>query len=245
MKSRSGFVPLAIIITVLIAAVGSSIVVAWRTTYFDSILPPTVREFLGRGEDILSPEGPAGTSSPSSEAPSENSETIAEDPTEGWKTYTNTDYGFSFKYPADWVVYPGVVGGLLDHLGNYIVDLASSPKDSDTELVYPVSPVCLRVIYVVGGYRDSSGEFKAYDNAEHYVRNGVLGSYDTGPYEGALTYKIFGGRTWVEVDHAPNYGVMLYTEGTQKGIYAVYLPKDLGENWETVELVVSTLALDL
>lgn len=26
------------------------------------------------------------------------------DPTEGWKTYTNTEYGFEFKYPGDWAV---------------------------------------------------------------------------------------------------------------------------------------------
>lgn len=26
------------------------------------------------------------------------------DPTANWKTYTNTKYGFSFKYPKDWVI---------------------------------------------------------------------------------------------------------------------------------------------
>jgi hypothetical protein len=32
-----------------------------------------------------------------------NTNTVV-DPTAGWKTYTNTTYGYSFKYPADWVL---------------------------------------------------------------------------------------------------------------------------------------------
>jgi hypothetical protein len=240
MKLRQGFVsPVVILVAAaLIILVSGVAVVAWRTDYLDPILPPTVKEFLGRGRAIPSSEG-------STETFSESSEPTTEDLTRGWKTYTNTEFGFSFKYPSDWIVYPGVVGGILDHLGNYIVDLSSSPKDSGAELVYPVSPARLRVIYVAAGYTDSTGTLKAYENAEQYVRSGVLGSYDTGPYEGDLSYEMFGGRNWVEVNYAPDYGLMLYTEGSQKSIYAVYLPKDLVGNYlETVELVASTLALD-
>jgi len=31
------------------------------------------------------------------------SPTASQDPTAGWKTYTNTQYGFEFKYPQSWV----------------------------------------------------------------------------------------------------------------------------------------------
>lgn len=34
------------------------------------------------------------------------------DPTAGWKTYTNTQYGYSFKYPSDWVIVPNGVNDI-------------------------------------------------------------------------------------------------------------------------------------
>jgi len=229
---KKGFATLIAIIIVFVAITGSSVLIARKTTYLDAILPSAVKEFLGRGGDSTSSES--------------STETPSEDPTKDWKTYTNADYGFSFKYPADWIVYPGVVGGLLDHLGNYIVDLTSSPKDGDIEFVYPGSPVRLRVIYVVAGYKDSLDELVRYEDVEQYVRDAVLGSYDSGPYEGLLTHRTLGGRDWVEIDYAPDHGFMLYTQGPQKSIYGVYLPKDLGEGYlETVELVLSSLALSL
>lgn len=41
----------------------------------------------------------AATTTPSS---STSTPASATDKTAGWKTYTNNDYGYSFKYPADW-----------------------------------------------------------------------------------------------------------------------------------------------
>ena len=94
---RRGFVPIvAIIALALVALLSGTVIVAWRTTFLDSYLPQNVKEFFGK-ESIQAP-----MTSDSQEPSSEDSETTAEDPTKNWKTYTNTELRFSFKYPKDW-----------------------------------------------------------------------------------------------------------------------------------------------
>lgn len=51
--------------------------------------------------------------------------TATPDPTAGWKTYTNTQYGFEVKYPADW---------------KEIVGTASQATLSKVSLVKPAGP---------------------------------------------------------------------------------------------------------
>lgn len=99
---RRGFVPLvAIIALALVALFSGTALVAWRTTLLDSYLPQTVKEFLGKSQ-----AGPTGvpTTSDSSKPSSQDSEPTAENSTKDWKTYTNTELGFSFKYPRDWAL---------------------------------------------------------------------------------------------------------------------------------------------
>jgi hypothetical protein len=82
-----------VIIAVILAIVfGAGVAVVWRTRYFDSTLPAAIKDLLGLEK-----------SPPSSEISTETpSETPSEDPTKDWKTYTNEELGFSFKYPGDW-----------------------------------------------------------------------------------------------------------------------------------------------
>ena len=97
---RNSFAPITLItILAIILIAGGVGVIARRTTYLDPILPSTVREFLGQGGSPTPSESSAETPS---ETPSEESEPTAEDPTKDWKSYTNSKYGFSFKYPRDW-----------------------------------------------------------------------------------------------------------------------------------------------
>lgn len=223
---RKGFIaPLVLIVAIfIVVSVGG--VVAWRTTYLDSYLPPAVKGFLGR---------PVAPSESSGEIPSETS-SQPEDPTKDWKSYTNSEYGLSFKYPKEWIIYQDVRGGLLQQLGNYIVDIASAPKTSEVELVYPSDPVRLRVVYVAG-----RREGKVYESLEEFGR--IMNSGDIGElYSGPLYYQELGGKTWVKKETAEDYAPVFYTLGSNGSGYAVYIPKDIdAEKQYIVGLVVSTL----
>lgn len=97
---RRGFVPVVVIVAfALLAIFGGTTIVAWRTTLLDFYLPQTVKEFLGKEK---SDSDTAPVISDTSEPSLQDSETTAEDPTKDWKTYTNAELGFSFKYPGDW-----------------------------------------------------------------------------------------------------------------------------------------------
>lgn len=99
---RRGFAPaVAIIALALIAIFSGSFLVAWRTSILDQYLPQAVKEFFRKTE--IETSGTPITSD-NSEPSSEDSETTAEDPTKDWETYTNTELGFSFKYPRDWAL---------------------------------------------------------------------------------------------------------------------------------------------
>lgn len=82
-----------ITILALIAIIGGvGIGLAWRTSYLDRWLPPSVKERFGRGEKPGEEPG---------EKPGEQPE---EGPTKDWKTYKNEKHGYSFKYPEDCTV---------------------------------------------------------------------------------------------------------------------------------------------
>jgi hypothetical protein len=133
---RKGFATIVVVIVAFVVLAGGGVIVAWRTTYLDSMLPSAVKEFLGRGGAVPSSSGSAGTSLPSSETPSEDSDSTTEDFTKDWKTYTNTNFKFSFKYPADWEISPLSTGEFLifEDLSGEIVDGQKRPSLS----VFPV-----------------------------------------------------------------------------------------------------------
>lgn len=109
---RRGFVPVVILVIIaLIAVIGGGALLAWRTSVLDPYLPSPVREFFG------------------SETSSESSETTTEDLTEDWKTYTNSELGFSLKYPGDWIVEEGAYQG-----PGGPVDVIRGPKEDSPSL---------------------------------------------------------------------------------------------------------------
>lgn len=83
--------PIVIIAVILALVFGAGAAVVWRTRYFDSTLPAAIKDFLGLEK-----------SPSSSETSTETSGETPEDPTKDWKTYTNEELGFSFKYPENW-----------------------------------------------------------------------------------------------------------------------------------------------
>ena len=95
---RRGFVPVvAIIALAFIAVLSGTTLVSWKTSYLDYYLPQIVKDFFGKTETDTNG---APTNYDKEEPGEEDSEITAEDPTKDWKTYTNTELGFSFKYPT-------------------------------------------------------------------------------------------------------------------------------------------------
>ena len=66
----------------------------------DKILPPNIKEFLGKEITLTNGEQSAGDEGTQ---PGEEGEPTAEDPTKDWKTYESSLYGYTIKYPEDWV----------------------------------------------------------------------------------------------------------------------------------------------
>ena len=81
---------------ILIALLVAIIAAGGIWYYFNYYLNPAIEE-SSSGTQITIPE------KESEEAASEEEATTGE--TADWKTYTNTKYGFSFKYPKDWYVH--------------------------------------------------------------------------------------------------------------------------------------------
>jgi hypothetical protein len=146
---RRGFVPVVVIIALaLLAIFGGTTIIAWRTTLLDSYLPQTVKEFLGKEK---SGSGATSVTSDTSKPSLQDSETTVEDPTKDWKTYTtNTELGFSFKYPAGWKESTNQTG---------VISLESA----DGEVV-------------LGAYKDFQGGFEHWSSIEdrnYYTADGV------------------------------------------------------------------------
>ena len=58
---------------------------------------------------------------------------VAIDETASWKTYTNEEYGFSFKYPGDWTITNDNPGGTQQTVNQ---NLTLSGKDSEEFIVW-------------------------------------------------------------------------------------------------------------
>ena len=73
----------------------------------------------GDEEEVAPPPTATLTATPVPSATSVATPTGAPTPTIAWKTFTNTDYGFSFQYPSDW--YLDVHGTYPDTQMDYMV----------------------------------------------------------------------------------------------------------------------------
>ena len=97
---RRGFVPVAVVIALtIVTVIISGGLLAWKTPYLDQYLPESIKNSLNKSsKNENGIQKTSNTQGPNGEEP----ETITEDSTKSWNNYTNTELGFSFKYPADW-----------------------------------------------------------------------------------------------------------------------------------------------
>ena len=89
-KSQSGFAHLAIIIVLIVALLGTLGFVYWQN-------------FMQTKTSNTAQKTPTENKDSNVIAPVTKTPAVA-DPMADWKTYTNAQYGFSFKYPVDWTV---------------------------------------------------------------------------------------------------------------------------------------------
>jgi hypothetical protein len=64
-------------------------------------------------KQVLNPPVSPTIQAPSPTPKTVSSSSLAPDETEGWKTYTNTEVGFSFKYPSEWKTQTGILNSGL------------------------------------------------------------------------------------------------------------------------------------
>lgn len=82
---RRSFWRIVLIIVVLfLLALGATVVLAWKTDYLDNYLPSSVKEWLGKSSETSGQATTVDTSS--------------------WKTFENSAYGISFKYPETYEI---------------------------------------------------------------------------------------------------------------------------------------------
>lgn len=163
---RRGFAPVvAIIALALLALFSGTALVAWRTTLLDPYLPQIIKEFLGKSQ--INTDG-APTTSDGTETPSQDSETTPEDPTKDWKTYTNTELGFSFKYPKDW--------GVANIQSSFLV-IALESEDSQANISFykdfqggsegePPQRIEEKIYYTADNYQVYTTAFYGIDGAD-------------------------------------------------------------------------------
>lgn len=102
MKYNKGFAPLAILLIVLgIAAIGGIAYYVGKSSKSELIQPsdysPTTEQL--NTPPVQTPSSPSNPPVLDNQAPQQTNKTIS---LANWKTYTNTECGYSFQYPASW-----------------------------------------------------------------------------------------------------------------------------------------------
>lgn len=150
--------------------------------------------------------------------------TAIPDETANWKTYTNTQYGFEFKYPNDWILKDGKELG-ISPMFNYI-QITKNLDDNDYERIeFTSSQQDLQTgsntagpQIDLGGMKWSSGNFN----------NGVPGQ--NAPHD-SLALFTKSGSTFYEITLYPNDTAIVSSDFSQ--ILSTF--KFIGEtaNWKT------------
>lgn len=214
--SRRGIAPIVVIIALAIAVLlGGGAVVAWKTSYLDSYLPQTVKEFFGKS---LPDSGVAPTTPDGIETPSQDSEPTAEDPTKDWKIYTNEEFGFSFKHPNDWFIRVRGAGPVE------LVTVSSRLEELDASgasLGFPEDAVVFRIAHELGNYYGKS--------LKEYVESSFGNAAEIG----------FAGKIWITSSNDP--ANRFYFASNSGNIYSIWFSYKDSEDLKVLELIASTI----
>lgn len=93
------------------------------------------------------------------------------DETAGWKTYTNAEYGFEFKYPRDWRIVDGAGTGGHEYQPDYTVGLA--PKEITQDYTNAVDTYKEPLASVVKNSPFYNGAYKRTYKTEFSMMDGI------------------------------------------------------------------------
>ncbi len=179
MDKKQGFAPILLIIVALIVAIGGiGAGLAWKTNVLDKWLPQNVKEFFGKEVTPTNGEQPNGE-----EEPTNGEEPTSEDPTKDWKVYSRAQYGYSFKYPSDWVVSLSTSSEIK--LGN--------PDNQAVEGVGIIGPDESEAQGAVLYYENSGSK-----SAEAFIRDLIGRSLYVELFPVTTKFVSLGDRTWVK-----------------------------------------------
>ena len=96
----------------------------------------------GDEEEVAPPPTATLTATAVPSATSAATPTAAPTPTTAWKTFTNTKYGYSLEYPADWLVNPDL-SGIDPSTSNYVAFYNHEPPETGSG--QPLPPDKLKI----------------------------------------------------------------------------------------------------
>jgi hypothetical protein len=231
---------------ILLFAVLTLIVLAWRTEYLDQWLPGNIKEFFGRGS--AGEEG--GEEGEEAEEEGEGEEDLSlcggadsklESLDETWNVYYNCVLGFSIQVPKEMLHYHGSCewDGSSYRPEDALVSTAVF-EDNDSGIVYISSVLYFKLTgkTMAGGYTYFSGCEEVTNSLEH-LNDEYLG--EEGYYQQAWKILVETVNSDAELDafikerYGSGCGLGEKVAGSQDGVYDVEIDVPPAETMEEAE----------
>lgn len=179
--NNKGFGVLGVLaIIVVLAVAGGAGVYAYHRNHKAKTVVTTSKTTTTNGSKAKTSQ----TGKSSTSQTSKSTATTPADPYAGWKTYTDTTYHYSFKYPADWSISSGtnLPGVALRDPANTVVlqYVASQPQGDAIGQITPTSITKIAStnedLTIVGGY-GYNASIGQYGPFYEVVNTSTLNSY--------------------------------------------------------------------
>ena len=206
MQNQKGFILPIVIAAVVVALLGAGGFYAYK--YYSTPTPSAQNQpIVGGDRDAHGCIGSAGYSW--CEAKQKCLRTWEEpceaDTTAGWKTYTNSQYGFSFKYPKEWVISENGSGPT--------VSVWSSEKKKQ-ESVNAIIPI----------YPEFSVNYKDLASFKDFAKS-LVGKDVSGVKDFVSSYGYFGSYADININGQKGYAVVSVAN---RAVYTLYVESNGG-----------------